>query len=89
MSRSYTKVPVRKQRNDQYYKRFANKKVRQLPVDFEIPPGSTFKKLSERYDICDWRSVSFSKNNEIREWRLVDGCITVQTVQADYTWFLK
>ena len=59
MSRSYRKTPIitnywpgRKQ-----HKRWANKAVRRLPVDFEIPNGSRYKVLYESYKIKDYAFI--------------------------------
>jgi len=41
------------------FKRFANKKVRNMPIEMTAD-GGLYKKLFCSYDICDWKSLVFS-----------------------------
>jgi hypothetical protein len=70
MSRSYKKFPAvrayygesgKKSRN------YANRKIRRLPLDYDLPNGRGFKKLSESCDIWDYSFTQF-KEWEIKEW---------------------
>lgn len=68
MSRSYKKFPRIKCENScKFGKRQANKTIRNLPIDFEIPKGRWFKKLYESYDICDYSFTQFQEW-EIKDW---------------------
>lgn len=69
MSRSVKKVAGWCDRNP-YAKNQANRRLRniniKLDVDFEntndeVPAFGKFKKYSEQWDICDWRSLYFSE----------------------------
>lgn len=52
MSRSRKKTAIFKQKNDKWYKRHSNKKIRKTR---DIPSGSAFRRVANSYDICDWR----------------------------------
>ena len=60
MSRSFKKIPgwtsYRKVRR--YVKRLASKKVRKKHGIFN---GSSFKKIFNSYDLCDYKSLYFTK----------------------------
>jgi hypothetical protein len=51
MSRSIKHTAIYKQRNDKDFKRLANKRVRRV----SIQSGAAFKRVSESYDICDYK----------------------------------
>jgi hypothetical protein len=77
MSRSYKKFPQvrsyygksgKKERN------YANRKIRRLPIDYEIPNGRSFQKLYERCEIWDYAFTQF-KEWEIQEWEEVEARI--------------
>lgn len=54
MSRSYKKVVINKDRNNKHVKKAANKKIRRAA---EIEGSRAhFKKVVNRYDICDFKS---------------------------------
>ena len=77
MSRSYKKFPqVRAYygKSGKKARNFANRKIRRLPVDYEIPNGKSFKKLYERYEIWDYACTQF-KEWEIQEWKEVESRI--------------
>ena len=71
MSRSYKHTPRSGDKKDKFFKRYANRKVRRLPID-ELPKGNTYKKVFCQYDICDYETVgiSFEKYWEslIKRW---------------------
>lgn len=70
MSRSYKKFPhVRAYygKSGKKARNFANRKIRRLPLDYDLPNGRSFKKLSESCDIWDYAFTQF-KEWEIKEW---------------------
>ena len=50
MSRSRKKTAIFKQKNDKWYKRRSNKKIRKT----DIPSGGAFRRVVNSYDICDY-----------------------------------
>ena len=67
MSRSYKKNPGwsdRSRNGTKKDKRYANRKVRNS--DLEFSKGSTYKKLSERWEIRDWNFRYYSRDEVIR-----------------------
>ena len=54
MSRSYRKPWIVDRAWKYWGKRWANKKVRRLPVD-ELGNGMQYKRHYESYDICDYK----------------------------------
>ena len=70
MSRSYKKFPqVRAYygKSGKIARNFANRKIRRLPLDYDIPNGRSFKKLYETSEIWDYAFTQF-KEWEIQEW---------------------
>lgn len=67
MSRSYRKNAIFKQKNDSYYKKLANRAVRNKPVDYDIPDGKAYKKLMCSWDICDFRFYEARNFHNYRE----------------------
>ena len=69
MSRSYKKVPVAALPKDKFFKNYFNRRVRR---NDETLNNSSYKKLSQSYDICDYRgdSMSFTDfwEREVRHW---------------------
>ena len=59
MSRSYKKAPGWKDYNKDA-KTLANRKARRL-WNWDIPSGGSYKKLTERWDICDWNFRYYSE----------------------------
>ncbi len=51
MSRSRKKTAIFKQKNDKWYKRHSNKKIRKTR---DIPSGGAFRRVVNSYDICDY-----------------------------------
>ena len=77
MSRSYKKFPQvrsyygksgKKERN------YANRKIRRLPIEYEISNGRSFRKLYERCEIWDYAFTQF-KEWEIQDWEEVEARI--------------
>lgn len=67
MSRSYKKHPWitdHHVKTSSEMKKFANKKVRHTK---DLPNGKAFKKVSESYDLCDWR-YRWTKQEAIDEY---------------------
>ena len=54
MSRSRKKTAIFKQKNDKWYKRHSNKKIRKTD---NLPSGGAFRRVVNSYDICDWRCL--------------------------------
>ena len=70
MSRSYKKFPhIRAYygKSGKYARNRANRKIRRLSLDYDIPQHRGFKKLSESCDIWDYSFTQF-KEREIKEW---------------------
>ena len=57
MSRSYKHTPRCGDRKGPDNKRLANRKVRRKKLSEDFPQYSGFKKLYERWDICDYEEV--------------------------------
>ena len=55
MSRSFKKTPCFKDQNT-FAKQQANVTVRRRPLE-NVQSGGWYKKLSERWDICDWKTM--------------------------------
>ena len=53
MSRSRKKTAIFKQKNDKWYKRQSNKKIRKT----DIPSGGAFRRVVNSYHICDKRCL--------------------------------
>lgn len=66
MSRSYKKSPVSTLAKDSFMKNYANRRIRRMAVDEEIKEGSSYKKISCSYDICDF--VNYMTQNENKEF---------------------
>ena len=64
MSRSFKKVPIHKESNSKFCKAQANRKVRRTDV---IADGSSFRKVYDSWDICDWRVIE-NEEDFMRDW---------------------
>ena len=64
MSRSYKKHPGFKDHN-RFYKNYANSVVRK---HLDLPSGMAYKKLFDRYSICDYKTIYHSRAELYREW---------------------
>lgn len=69
MSRSYKKVAGWCDSNP-FMKARANRRIRQLSVDEELPSGCTYKRHSQQYDICDFKSLYYGGYNEFRYYEM-------------------
>lgn len=85
MSRSYKKNPWATDhhvKSTKEKKKFANKKVRHSK---HIPNGSSYKKLTESWDICDfkfttsWLDAKKEYENGELSWRTYQCCPTIQS----------
>ena len=77
MSRSYKKFPqirVYYGKSGKWSRNQANRKIRRLPIDHDIPNGRSFRKLYERWDIWDYGFTQF-KEWEIRDWEEIEARI--------------
>lgn len=87
MSRSYKKFPkikVHYGKSGKYSKNQANRKIRRLPLDCDIPNGRGFKKLYESCEIWDYSYTQF-KEWEIQDWEKDEADI----INEIYTWKKK
>ena len=57
MSRSYKKTPKSGDENDKVYKKYANRKVRRLPLEEPTLKRKAYRKVSCSWDICDYKEV--------------------------------
>lgn len=60
MSRSYKHTPRAGSTKDKYFKKYANRKIRRLPMDEHPLNGNTYKKVFASYEICDYETVGMS-----------------------------
>ncbi len=60
MSRSYKHTPRAGQPKDRFYKKYANRKVRRLPLDKQPKNGREYRKVFCHYDICDYETVGIT-----------------------------
>ena len=60
MSRSYKHTPRSGEQKDKFFKKYANRKVRRLPIDEHPLKGTAYKKVFCQYDICDYETVGIS-----------------------------
>lgn len=59
MSRSYKKTPGWCDRNP-WQKNYANRRLRRVSVDHEIPSGGSYRKYSCSWDICDYKYLLYT-----------------------------
>lgn len=60
MSRSYKHTPRSGDQKNKYFKKYANRKVRRLPMDEHPSNGNAYKKVFASYEICDYETVGMS-----------------------------
>lgn len=87
MSRSYKKYPKVKTyygKSGKFSRTIANRKIRRLPIDYDIPNGRGFKKITESYDIWDYSCTQF-KEWEIQSWYTEEA----QIANDIYSWKRK
>lgn len=67
MSRSYKKHPYFQLAGDKSFKKIFNRRIRRNKLTDDINSGSSYKKLNDSWDICDWRTYyswnMFKKSN--------------------------
>ena len=73
MSRSYKRTPYVGLTKDKFFKNYANRKLRRLPLD-ELPlQHNSYKKNFSSYDICDyeWTHYSFEAwwRDAVARWK--------------------
>ena len=97
MSRSFKHTPRSGDTKDKFFKRYANRKVRRLPID-ERPKGNAYKKVFCQYDICDYETVgtSFEQYWESLvkrwyewEWKYFEFPKRDKAYQEECRWFLR
>lgn len=54
MARSYKKHPYCGDRKSRFYKNYANRRLRRLPIEEEIPSGKNYKRYTCSWEICDY-----------------------------------
>ena len=87
MSRSYKKFPhVRAyySKSGKWARNKANRKIRHLPISYDLPNGRSFKKLNETCEIWDYAFTQF-KEWEIQDWKKE----TIEIVNGVRTWKKK
>ena len=60
MSRSYKRTPRAGDPKDKFFKKYAKRKVRRLPLNEHPLKGKTYKKVLHDYSICDYETVGIS-----------------------------
>lgn len=80
MSRSRKKIAGCKDRNP-FMKNVANRKIRRISVEEEIPNGKKYRLYTNPWDICDWAWFLYTES-EVRRH-----CETWETKR--YTLFKK
>lgn len=65
MSRSYKKTAGYCDRNP-FMKSYANRVVRRKPTNYTIANGSAYRKEMCSYDICDWKSLYFGSDFQVK-----------------------
>ena len=66
MSRSYRK-PVAKLKNNTFFKKYYNRKVRLIRKKQDISSGNSYKKYNCCYDICDFNTGILDEKT-IQKW---------------------
>ena len=99
MSRSYKHTPRAGDKKDKFFKRYANRKVRRLPIDEHPSKGKIYKKVYHSYSICDYQTVGISFENYwerlVKSWhsrgrRCGDPFPNREEAYKDYCrWFLR
>ena len=60
MSRSYKHTPRAGDTKDKFFKKYANRRVRRLPIDEHPLNHKTYKKATCSWNICDYETVGTS-----------------------------
>ena len=98
MSRSYKHTPRAGSTKDKYFKKYANRKVRRLPMDEHSLNGNTYKKVFASYEICDYETVGISfeqywerlvKRWYEWEWRYCEFPDLDEASQEYCRWFIR
>ena len=74
MSRSYKHIPYSGEKKDKFFKNYANRKIRRLPIDELSLSKKSYRKYFCSYDICDYKEVGTSFQNYweslVKSWYL-------------------
>jgi hypothetical protein len=98
MSRSYKHTPRSGDTKDHYFKKYANRKVRRLPLDEHLLKGNNYKKVFCQYDICDYETVGISfeqywerlvKRWHEWNWRYESYPNRDEAYKEYYRWFIR
>ena len=100
MSRSYKHTPRCGERKGKQKKRVANHKVRRMKLREDIPQFAGYRKLYERWDICDYETIGLSFDaycqKEYRWWASSsyrdkeEAFPDRQTLQKEYNkWYIR
>ena len=60
MSRSYKHTPRAGDTKDKFFKKYANRRVRRLPIDEHPLNHKSYKKATCSWNICDYETVGTS-----------------------------
>ncbi len=86
MSRSYKKTPYSGLPKDQFFKRYANKKLRQLHRQGkDVPDGKSFRKLMNSWNICDYSNIM--KFEKFVQFRTRNSLVTSELKELYCKWF--
>lgn len=98
MSRSYKRTPRSGDRKDKFFKKYANRKVRRLPMDEHPLKGNAYKKVFPSYEICDYETVGIDfeqyweclvKRWHEWDWRSEPFPDRVEAYQNYFRWFIR
>ena len=63
MSRSYKKYPsVKARKSGKFTKKLYNKRIRRISTDIDLPKHRGFKKISNSWEIADYKLVEFKED---------------------------
>ena len=98
MSRSYKHTPRSGDQKDRFFKKYANRKVRRLPIDEHPLKGNIYKRVFCHYEICDFETVGISfeqywerlvKRWHEWEWRYCPFPDREEAYQEYCRWFIR
>ena len=84
MSRSYKHTPYCGMKKDRELKNYANRRIRRMKIEEDIPNYNSYKKMFPSWDICDWYFMPGSFNAYYK-----DEVNSYQHYQNIYPWYKK
>ena len=67
MSRSYKHTPRCGDTKNKFFKKYANRRVRRLPIDEHLLNNKSYKKVTCSWNICDYETVGTSFEQHWRD----------------------